>query len=273
MNPLDQIQDWPVDRAAAAVVAPDGTVTTSGHHDTAFEWASITKPLVALALLVAVEDGSVELDEPAGPPGSTVRHLLAHASGLDADTDRVLAAPGSRRIYSNTGFDLLGDVLAERTGIPLSTYVSEAVLEPLAMNGTRLGERAATGATGPVTDLARLAVELLSPVPTVLARATLDEMVRVAFPGIDGVLPGFGVQRPNDWGLGIEVRGEKHPHWSPPEASPSTVGHFGRAGSLLLIDREASLAIACLGDRPFDSWAPPRWRELASAVYASRTDR
>ena len=45
-------------------------------------WASVTKLLTGLAALVAVEEGIVDLDEPAGPPGSTLRHLLSHASGL-----------------------------------------------------------------------------------------------------------------------------------------------------------------------------------------------
>ncbi len=271
MNPLDRIRDWPVDRAAAATVGPDGQISTAGEAATAFEWASITKPLVATALLVAVEDGTLDLDEPAGPPGSTIRHLLAHASGLDTDTDQVLAEPGARRIYSNTGFDLLGRLLTDRTDIPLADYVAEAVLDPLGMTGTRLGDRAATGATGPVDDLARFAAELLAPTPSILAARTRDEMTRVAFPGLDGVLPGFGLQQPNDWGLGVEIRGEKHPHWTPGEASPDTFGHFGRSASVLLVDPSAPLALVVLGDRPFDSWAPPLWRELGSALYQDRS--
>ena len=47
-----------------------------------FALASVTKPLVARAAQIAIEEGVVELDTAAGPPGSTVRHLLAHASGL-----------------------------------------------------------------------------------------------------------------------------------------------------------------------------------------------
>ena len=61
----------------------------------------LTKLLTGLATLVAVEEGTVDLDEPAGPPGSTLRHLLAHASGLPPDDGPPLMAPGRRRIYSN----------------------------------------------------------------------------------------------------------------------------------------------------------------------------
>ena len=81
-----------------------------------FRWASVTKLVTALAVLLAVDDGLIDLDEPAGPPGSTVRHLLAHASGLPFEGETVLAQPGTRRIYSNPGFDMLGALLAERSG-------------------------------------------------------------------------------------------------------------------------------------------------------------
>ena len=266
MSALTQIHDWPVGQVAAAALLPDGTILTEGPTSQVFDLASVTKPLVSVACLIAVEDGSVELDDPCGPPGSTVRHLLAHASGLDTDTDTVLAEPGTRRIYSNSGFEQLRHALEEATGIPLDIYVSEAVLDPLAMGSTKLARQAHTGATGTVDDLARFALELMNPTPMLLAPSTATELVSVAFPGLDGVLPGFGVQRPNDWGLGVEVRGDKHPHWSPANASTATFGHFGRSGSLLWIDPTVPVALAVLCDRPFDSWAPPLWRELGAAV-------
>ena len=57
-------------------------VATRGAKTEPLRWASVTKLVTALAALVAAEEGVIDLDEPAGPPGSTVRHLLAHASGL-----------------------------------------------------------------------------------------------------------------------------------------------------------------------------------------------
>src|SRR4051812_42023154 len=98
MESLRMIENWPVPTAAAAVVRADGTVAGSygpvGHR---FPLASVTKPLAAYAALVAVEEGAVELDEAAGPEGATVRHLLAHTSGLAFDEHRAVAAPGNRR--------------------------------------------------------------------------------------------------------------------------------------------------------------------------------
>src|SRR5262250_434788 len=76
---------WPVTTVAAAVVGLDGVLAAHGPTTQVFRLASVTKLLAALAVLVAVEEGAVELDEPAGPPRSTLRHLLSHASGLVFD--------------------------------------------------------------------------------------------------------------------------------------------------------------------------------------------
>ncbi|MEX3770239.1 serine hydrolase domain-containing protein, partial [Mycolicibacterium fortuitum] len=103
---LRVIETWPVDSAAAAVVGPSGVVAGHGDLDKSFTLASVTKPLVARAAQIAIEEGAVELDTPAGPPGSTIRHLLAHASGVSMRSADVLARPGQRRIYSNYGFEL-----------------------------------------------------------------------------------------------------------------------------------------------------------------------
>lgn len=121
------------------------------HGDTArvFALASVTKPLVARAAQVAVEEGVVNLDTPAGPPGSTVRHLLAHTSGLAMHSDQALARPGTRRMYSNYGFTVLAESVQRESGIEFGRYLTEAVCEPLGMVTTRLdGGPAAAGFGG-----------------------------------------------------------------------------------------------------------------------------
>ena len=55
----------------------------------------------------------------AGPLGATVRHLLAHASGLAMDSDLALAKPGTRRMYSNYGFTVLADTLPPQNLVDL----------------------------------------------------------------------------------------------------------------------------------------------------------
>ena len=262
MTALDTLTDWPVRTAAAAVIDASGVVDAVG-LDTVRPWASVTKPLTALAVLAAVGKGSVALDDPVGPPGSTLRHLLAHASGLSFDSDAVLAPPGRRRIYSNRGFEVLGGHLAQETGTPFEVLLAESVLAPLGMSGTTLVGSPAAGAQGPLRDLAALGRELLAPtlVPHLLAEATT-----VAFPGLTGVLPGFGRQDPNDWGLGFEIRDGKRPHWTGRDNSPATFGHFGQSGSFLWVDPAVGLACACLTDRPFGEWAARCWPELSDLV-------
>src|SRR5690606_16965704 len=76
---LSVVADWPVDNVSAAVVGPDGALAVHGDESRVYRLASVTKPLVAVAALLAVEEEAITLDEPAGPEGSTVRHLLAHA--------------------------------------------------------------------------------------------------------------------------------------------------------------------------------------------------
>jgi len=229
-------------------------------------WASVTKLVTALAVLVAVEEGTVTLDEAAGPPGSTVRHLLAHASGLAFGDDRVLAPPGRRRIYSNRGFEVLGALVGDRAGIPFHTYLSEAVLVPLGMAVTHLEGSPAAGLVGPLDDLARLAGELLA--PTLVSSSTLGTATAVAFPGLAGVLPGYNRLDPLDWGLGFEVRDDKSPHWTGAANSATSFGHFGRSGSFLWVDPPAGLSCVVLSGRDFGPWAADAWPALSDAVLA-----
>jgi CubicO group peptidase (beta-lactamase class C family) len=262
------VLDWPVGHAAAAVVAADGTVlAAAGEQERAFPLASVTKLLAAYALLVAVEEGAVEWDTPAGPTGATVRHLAAHTSGLSFADGVVQARPGTRRIYSNVGFEVLGETVAAATGMPFAQYLHEGVCAPLGMAATRLDGSPAADAVSTCADLARFAAELQA--PTIVHRATLDEATTVAFPGVDGILPGYGRQRPNDWGLGFEIRDGKAPHWTGSGSSPRTFGHFGQAGTFLWVDRDAGAAGVVLTDRDFGDWAKDVWPAWTDGVLAA----
>jgi CubicO group peptidase (beta-lactamase class C family) len=267
MDSLCSVQQWPVDTVAVAVVDASGAVVGSyGPQDQPFRLASVTKLLSAYAVLLAVEEGAVDFDQPAGPPGATVFHLLAHASGLAFDTDRVSAAPGTKRIYSNTGFEVLADTVSKSAGIRFADYLAEGVLQPLRMAASRLEGSAAYGAVSTCADLARFAAELQA--PTLLAPQTLTESTTVAYPGLDGVVPGFGMQRPNDWGLGFELRDHKSPHWTGSHNSPETFGHFGRSGTFLWVDPVAGAACIALADRDFDQWARDAWPGFSDEVLA-----
>jgi CubicO group peptidase (beta-lactamase class C family) len=254
---LRQVDGWPCRHAAVAVVYPDGTAATHGDAERPLSWASVTKLATAVAALVATEEGIVSLDEPAGPPGSTVRHLLAHASGLPFDGGVPIAAPGTRRIYSNGGFEALAAHIARAAGMPFAEYFESVWGFPLAGSP-------AHGIEAPLRQLVEVARELSS--PRRLARETLAEAAAVQFPGLDGVLPGFGRFSPNDWGLGLELRGGKHPHWTGERNSRATFGHFGRAGGFLWVDPEGGRALACLTDLDFGDWAKVAWPRLSDAV-------
>ena len=264
---LRAIDEWPVETAAAAAVAPEGVLAQRGDAGRGFAWASVTKPLTALVVLAAAERGMIDLDEVAGPPGATVRHLLAHASGLPFEARPTLAAPGRRRIYSNPGYDLLGEILAERSGRSFEEVLREWLLEPLEMTGTRLVGRPSEGLHGPLVDLCAFALECLR--PAVVSAESLRAAVTVAFPGLPGVVPGVGRFDPCDWGLGFEIHGTKSPHWMADRNSRAAFGHFGGTGTFLWVDPAVDVAVAVLTDRPFGPWALSAWPVLSDAVLAA----
>jgi CubicO group peptidase (beta-lactamase class C family) len=265
---LRQIESWPADHAAAGAASAEGDLARHGDVGHRFGWGSVTKLLVAYATLVAAEEGAVDLDEPAGPEGSTVRHLLAHASGLAWDSPRPLGRPGERRIYSNSGYLVLASHVEARTEIPFPTYLGEAVLAPLGLDATLEGD-AASGMIGNLGDMLRFGREALA--PTLIAPETLTEATTAQFPGVDGVLPGFGRQSPNDWGLGFELRDAKSPHWTGSLNSPRTYGHFGSkpgTATFLWIDPDRRLVCAALADESFGRWAAAAWPALSDAVLS-----
>ena len=260
MDALRQVEGWPCGNAAVAVTGAVEAV--AGDRSRRFPWASVTKLASAVAMLVAAEEGIVDLDEPAGPPGSTFRHLLAHASGLPFDHGAPIARPGARRVYSNYGFEVAASLVGERAEMPFEEYFAHVWAGTTAV----LEGSAGSGVEGTLDDLLALARELRE--PTRIAPETLEEARSVQFPGLVGVLPGFGRQEPNDWGLGLELRDGKSPHWTGARNSPETYGHFGRSGTFLWVDPEAGIALACLTDLAFGDWAAEAWPRLSDAVLA-----
>src|SRR3954453_15006117 len=134
MEALRLVDAWPAGHVAVGVASARGKLHVHG-EGREYRWASVTKPVTALACLVAAEEGTLDLDEPAGPEGSTVCHLLAHASGLPFDGPKPLARPGQRRIDSTSGYAVLGEHLARRAEMSFEQYVGAAVLRPLALTG------------------------------------------------------------------------------------------------------------------------------------------
>jgi CubicO group peptidase (beta-lactamase class C family) len=153
-----------------------------------------------------------------------------------------MAWPGERRIYSNAGFELLAELVAERARMSFSDYLRAAILEPLGLDSTRLDGSAAHGAAGPLIDLLAFGRALLA--PRFVAAETLD------------------------WGLGFELKDAKSPHWTGERNSARTFGHFGRAGTFIWVDPDAGIALAVLTDLEFGDWAKEAWPALSDAVLA-----
>ena len=261
---------FPTALVVTDVLATDGGVLyEAGDVDEVFPFASVTKPIVAWSALVAVDRGLLDLAAPAGAPapdGATIGHLLSHSSGIATDSDEHLAAPGARRIYSNRGIEILGDRLEEATGTPLETWVETTVLEPLGMASVLIPGSPAHSGEGSARDLSLFARELA--VPRLVSPALAERACAPVLPSLDGVLPGYGRQSPNPFGLGVEVRGAKSPHWTGAGNSEQTFGHFGQSGSFIWVDPVAQRQAVFLGARPFGAVHRRTWSELGDQILA-----
>ncbi|MCK7636561.1 serine hydrolase domain-containing protein [Corynebacterium pygosceleis] len=262
---LDSLGDWPVERVSAAVI-DGGSVRTVGDSGRPHALASVTKLLSAWGVLMAVEEGIFELDSEVGPRGATVRQLLSHAGGVGFASREPERDPGTRRIYSSAGFDVLADVVAEESGMGFPEYLREGIFGPLGMDRTVLKGSAGHGAESTVGDLVVFAREILD--PTLLHPDTVEEAMEVQFPDLDGIVPGYGMQKPCPWGLGFEIRGGKDPHWTGAGMPADTVGHFGQSGTYLWAHRRTGRAMVVLTDRDFGDWAKPLWADTNDAVWS-----
>jgi CubicO group peptidase (beta-lactamase class C family) len=264
MRALELVDTWGAPHAAVAVTGPGGVLGRHGDGRWVTRIASVAKLLTTHAVLVAVEEGTVALDEPAGRPGATVRHLLAHAAGYCFDGPDPVAPVGARRIYSNTGIEVLAAHVERAAGVPFATYLAEAVLVPLGMSATELRGSPAHGLWSCVDDLLAFVAELRS--PRLVAADTLAAAVAVQFPGLAGVLPGVGRFDPLDWGLGVERNFGRPGHWTGTTRSRATFGHFGGAGTFLWVDPADGTACVCLTDREFGPWAMAAWPAFHDAL-------
>ena len=295
-----ELAAWPVGASAACLVrfGPAGEVAET--HATAdasepFRLASVSKAISALAFLVAMEEGLFELDEVIEPLGASWRELLAHASGLPGDrrgqvgpedlTELIgvgaasfpgVRPPRSRRVYSNLGFELAAEMLSLRAAMPFGQYVAQAVFEPLGMKGSRVDPSlypvagphgAAAGMSAPAEELGLLAAEFRS--PRLVSPATITEATSLQCGAIPGVLPGFGGQENNAWGLGVEIRNGKWPHWTGSLNSEVTFGHFGQSGTFLWVDAALGAALVLLTDRPFDDFAKSAWPAFSDRIISA----
>ena len=136
--------------------------------ETVYELASATKPFVATAIMLLVQDGKIGLEDkvskyldetPEAWKSVTIRHLLSHTSGIkdySSDLRRAFPydtspekfaqevmreslnfAPGKKWAYSNTGYVLLSMVVLKASGKSYDAFLQERVFKPLGMKATR----------------------------------------------------------------------------------------------------------------------------------------
>jgi CubicO group peptidase (beta-lactamase class C family) len=280
MQSLELAAQWPVDHVSVAVLqrpfhTPDARprIDTFGDQHRQYRLASIAKPITAWATLIAVEEGLLDLDSPIGQPGCTLRHVLAHAGGYAFDGEAPISPPGRRRIYSNTGIEMAAAAVEAAAGMTFADYLTEAVFQPLGMVSTSLRGSPAHGMWSTAADLCRFVDETIE--SRLLSAETVQQATNPVFPELAGVIPGLGRYDPCPWGLGIEVRGRKSPHWTGTTNSSHAFGHFGGAGTFVWVDlgvaRHRALACVALTDRPFDDWSAQAlvmWPQFSDAVIA-----
>jgi CubicO group peptidase (beta-lactamase class C family) len=200
--------------------ALNDTESPSVTPDTLFNIRSISKSVTALAVLMAVQDGLVDLDAPItdylpeftvntrfeGQPESrmTLRHLLSHQAGFTHDppfgldmsepdyferyiesiSESWLRTPvGYQFHYANYGFDLAGYILQERSGVPFEDYVRERVLEPLGMSDSTFDLEAAARAQNRAVGHNTRGADVPVPLPEIPAAglyASVRDMARYA---------------------------------------------------------------------------------------------
>ncbi|HEV8117868.1 MAG TPA: serine hydrolase [Thermoanaerobaculia bacterium] len=135
--------------------------------DTVFDVASLTKPVAtATSVMILVEEGKLALSDPvvryipefaAGGgdrPRVTIEHLLTHRAGLPPDDPLELytgtpeeifakkyrqplqSPPGSRFVYSDAGYEVLGEIVRKISGESLDRFAEDHVFRPLGMKDT-----------------------------------------------------------------------------------------------------------------------------------------
>lgn len=257
--------------ALVGVTAPEQTLAVQGDPRAVLPLASVSKPISAWGALIAVERGLVDLDEPAGPDGSTLLNLLDHTSGLPFEGEQTQAAPGTRRIYSNAGFDALGAHVAEAAGMPFADWITNEVTTPLGMADIEVTGRPSAGYRASIDDLLIFGREVLR--PTLIPIELRDLALMVSRPGLRGVVPGYGSFDDNQWGLGFELKGTKSPHWLSDTMPAETAGHFGGQGSFLFIDRTHDLAAAFLSGVAFGDDHKRIWPTLTEEIVTRYGNR
>jgi CubicO group peptidase (beta-lactamase class C family) len=223
-------------------------------------WASVSKMAVAMAFGVEMDWGLHAYGEMVGPRGANFANLFSHSSGLGLEEGDPVIPVGTKRVYSNYGVDhAVAAIVGEN---PPNEWLEDRVFAPLGMESAALLGRPASGVSGSTEDMEKLAVAWLR--PDLLGVPTRDRMIRPYLPDLGGIVPGFGRFNPCPWGIGPEVRGDKH-HWMG-DWLPTSFGHFGMSGTLMLLNRDEGIGVVATTTEDFGPWAVALWPDWSSAA-------
>lgn len=218
------------------------------------------------------------------------------------------STPGEVLRYSNAGYGVLGRLVERVSGRAIWSVAADRIFAPLGMTdttafpGDELLPRLAfladathagtdletyngaywrglgvpwAGLYGTPRDLLAFAGAFLPGGQRVLSGASKLAMTADQTGGVPGGVESARVAWPvGRWGLGWEVKGEKQRHWTGELTSPSTVCHFGQAGTLLWADPEREVALAVYSNRSVShmwTFILGRWARLSNAVVAAVT--
>jgi len=264
VGPTLDMSGWPSD-SSAVVARRHGAgwiYQSGGRPDHHYPWASVSKVAMAFGVARQVTRGQVALDGPAGPAGSTLAHLLSHASGLGLEAGDPQRPVGTRRVYSNLGINL---AVAEcAAGVSVDSWFQSEVANALDLKIDLRGS-CASGVHGSVYDMVQLGCAWWE--STDMSLRVRDDFTRPFLAELDGIVPGWGRFSPCPWGLGLEIKGQKD-HWMGHRTSPTAYGHFGQSGCLLLVDPERDLVLAAASPIEFGPWAKALWPSWIDGVLS-----
>lgn len=175
---LAEMQKTGIPGAALAVIKDGKVIKKSGYglanietqtpvsSASVFKIASVSKPMIAMGIMMLSEEGKLQLDDPVSKylPATpdtwkpvTIRHFLSHTSGvvrespgfdgylIQPDTHVIKAAykeplrftPGEKYEYCNVGYYSLAEIIRKVSGKPWHEFLTERIFGPLAMTATR----------------------------------------------------------------------------------------------------------------------------------------
>lgn len=263
VSTTSSVPGWPGDPSYVVFRLNEGMVDVidaAGPLDEVRRWASVSKMAVSLAFAVEVDWGLHQVSERLGPRGATLANLLSHSSGLGLEPDDPTVEVATKRIYSNYGIDLAVAAIVEDGDA--ASWLDDRLFTPLGMSSTRLDGRPSSGVIGSTTDMQILAEAWLR--PDAVSRDTRNRFIVPYAPHLAGIVPGFGRFSPCPWGLGPEIRGDKS-HWMG-DWPPESFGHFGKSGSLMLLNVDEGIGVVATSTEDFGAWAVALWPEWTSAL-------